>query len=270
MASPRSIVDLIGMNGGDFPHEVSALLQDNGWIPQLAPHYVDISTGKTREIDVIGRKKVETKDSFWGSRGEFLIRLFIECKTLESDYLLHFATRNHDKAMDFVKDNLILRQDGEMNLERSHYLTDSEVVKTWDPAGRDDFYDAWTQSVHSMIFFSENQHEGPYVIDVPIVVFRSFDHLYRRDGSKQGYSLVTEPFQVEVDYTYPVRGRNTAKTFFVDFVAFDNLKTFLDTSIGQDISLLSETLASQLGRDAFERMQDQQRYRDDSDPFSSY
>ena len=266
----KGVQDLIEKSGGDLPHEVADVLSKNGWVPQIGPHYIDIATGKTREIDIVARKAIDVRDDFYGGREKILIRLFIECKNLESEYLLHFTPRDKEKATSIIKDNAMLRHEEHLDLTGNHYFSEKEVAKTWSTKGRDDFYDAWIQSVHSMIYFSTNQNEGHYVLDLPIVVLRSFENLYKREKTEEGYSPIKENFQLEVDYSYPLKDRNVSKTFLVDFVSLEGLPDFLNISLKPDISLARMVLVSELSKRAFEQRQAEQRRRNSGDsPFGS-
>lgn len=264
--TPRGVKDLLEKSGDDLPHDVADVLRKNGWIPQISARYIDVASGKTREIDVIARKVIAVGQGT-DLEERIVLRLFIECKYLEGDYLLRFVDKDERKARELVRDNRLLQQ-ASIDIARHHYLSGMEVAKTWIGKGRDDFYDAWVQSLHSMIYFSSNHNEGRgYVVDFPLVVVGSFENLYRREKTEQGYSPITKGFQLEVDYSYPLKETTQERTFFIDFIPFEGLSDFLNFSLTTDASILEEALSSELNRRAFQRYQANQRRSQSGDAY---
>lgn len=242
------ILKMIEEGSGDMQHDAAVAFENTGWKVQVAPHYLDIVTGKPREIDLIARKEFKVTESFCNRTEIISVRIFIECKYIKNETLFRFADKNIKKAQEIAKDNNILRSEEYVDISKNHYLIGSEVAKTWEtvPGGRDDVYDAWQQSLHSMIYFQKNQREGRYVIDYPLVLLKSFENIYRRDNTDKKYSKINNNFLLEVDYSYLTSPDNaSSKTFLIDLTDFSQLDDFLKT-IESDLSILRTMLADHM------------------------
>jgi hypothetical protein len=264
------ILKMIEDGGSDFQHDVAASFEKLGWKAQIAPYYQDVLTEKSREIDVIARKNIKVTDNFFNNRSEeIVVRIFAECKYIKNDTLFNFVEKNMMHAEKLAKDNDILRHEEYVDLSKLHYVSGNTVAKTWKCDGKDDIYDAWQQSVHSMIYFQNNQHDGRCVVDYPIVVLKSFDNVYMRvRDTEKPYIKIDNNFQLEVDYSYSIKGKNVSKTFLIDVVSFDRLEDFLKL-IEADLNIAKNVLTRQIfnqEREANHR----QRRNDDFDPHSIF
>ncbi len=257
------ILKIIEEGGDQLQFDAAEVFKKNGWDCQLSPYYKDISTDKSRELDIIARKEFVILDSFYGRKDKFLVRLFIECKYIKNDNLFYFVSRNIEKAKIQAKDNGVLRNIEYVDLQNNHYFKESEVAKTWKPSsGRDDIYDAWVQSVHALIYYQVHQREDTnYIVDIPVVLLKDFDNLYKKEKAETGFSKIDKDFQIEIDYSYSIpNGRDIQKTFFVDIISFDSIDNFLQVLDSGDISILKTGMSGIL----FEEGRDDNRYRNNT------
>lgn len=245
-------------SGNDFHYEVADFLETNGWPTQRSPYYVDLATQKSREIDIIARRRYQLRDIFGHNQAEILIRLFIECKYLKPNVAvaLNFVPKDVHAARDLAKNNNILRPGDEHFLgDRSqqfspvhHYIDCEEVVKNWACGGSEDIlYKGWEQALHAMIYYQHHQHEHIYAIDYPVIMVSSFKNVSRRDWINKSSSPVLEDFQIAVDYSYPIFSKtgempSVTKYFLIDVVSFQNLSSFLDKLQKNDTVILMERL----------------------------
>ncbi|MDD5050475.1 MAG: hypothetical protein PHV93_01905 [Candidatus Pacebacteria bacterium] len=264
----EKILKIIEEGGDELLHDTAGLLTSIGWACQISSYYMDVLTGKSREIDIIARKEFIVKDDFWGGSKTILIRLFIECKYIKNETLFYFVTKNSEKAKTLAKDNSILKHDDYVDLRANHYLKGLDVAKTWKGATRDDIYDALTQSVHSLIYYEKNYREKThYIYNLPVVVTKSFDNFFKKEGDDRKFSEIRNNFQLEFDYTYTLAPKeNVSKTFLVDFVSYDKIEAFLKDIENGDLSILKSKLAQII----FEEGRMQHSRRDDVDPFSNF
>lgn len=253
MGEKDKVQEIIEKSGNDLQFQVADYLSGHKWEVAVSPYYNDPATGKSREIDLIATRKWEIKDFLQGRFGELVIRLFIECKYIKDPAVFWFRQKNMPSAIKLAKDNRILRDKPDYYLDREptihHYIDNVEVAKRIAKGGsRDDIFDAMNQCLNALIFFTYDRFTpGPYCIDFPIIVTDSFQNLHKRDSTSSGYSLIDEPFQLEVDYSYKEpqtdgKTRDITKYFLIDIVAFEKLDTFLQDLEGRDIKLLIENL----------------------------
>jgi len=245
----EKIQKIIDEGGDQIQYDLAKILEENGWNAQISPYYKDIATDKSREIDIIARKEFLVKDDFYNQSERVLVRLFIECKYIKNQVLFYFVKKDKKKATDFFRDNHLLRNEEYLDLQKNHYLKDEEVAKTWRPVeGRDDVYDAWTQSVHSMIYYQKNLNEKiRYVYDLPVVVLKNLDNIFRKEDGTISFSKITSNFQLEIDYSYSLPGSlGELKTYYIDMVSFDNFLPFLKEIEETDVLILKRELGEKL------------------------
>lgn len=271
------IQKIIDKSGNDLQFQVAEYLGGHKWEVSISPYYNDPATGKSREIDIVATRKWFIKDSFGRELGELLIRFFIECKHIKDPAVLWFRQKNMTSAMELAKDNNILSDKPDDYLGRDqtpaqhHYVDNIQVAKVAAKGGkRDDIFEAMNQCLNGLIFFgSSGNINSPYYIDYPIIITDSFRNLHRRDVNT-GHTPITDPFQLEVDYSYK-QFRSDGKTidiikyFLIDIVSFDKLDSFLQDLEGRDIELLRKNLHWDLEHQ--ERQNREQSEEDSPNPF---
>jgi hypothetical protein len=250
------------------------------WKVDISPYYIDLITGKSREINIIAQQKWSVVEQFRRRRADILIRLFIECKYILPTVSLYFNFIDNDRnlAESLARNNNILRKDDYslvQNMSKDpprihHYLQESEVAKSCACVGargnKDIFFGAWEQALHALLYFrdqSSQQRFAPvdedfksdplYIIDYPIVVINSFDTSFKRDLNFKAPIPITNNFLWSVDYSYTVVSRNQQQfhkrnDFFIDITSFPTLEEFLANLERSDIEIFKDTVWYDLRR----------------------
>lgn len=246
------IQEIIDKSGNDLQFQVAEYLEGHKWEVSISPYYNDPATGKPREIDIIAIRRWPMRNDFESRElGELLIRLFIECKHIKDPAVLWFRQKNMTSAMELAKDNSILDSKPDYYLGQNqtptqhHYVDNVRVAKIAAKSGkRDDIFEAMNQCLNGLIFFGNNP--SPYCIDYPIIITDSFQNLHRRDSDTR-HTLIIEPFQFEVDYSFK-QSRSDGKSidimkyFLIDIMGFDKLDSFLQDLESRDVKLFRENL----------------------------
>ena len=270
------IQEIIDKSGNDLQSKVADYLIGRKWDVSFSPYYNDPATGKQREIDIIATYIWPIKDVF-GDRnfGELAIRLFIECKHIKDPAVFWFRQKNIESAIKLAKDNNILNGKpdyylGQNQTAQHHYVDNALVAKIVAKSGnRDDIFDAMNQCLNGLIFFSNGRNfKTPYHIDFPIIITDSLKNLHKRN-SDAGHAPITEPFQLEIDYSYKQSNSDgnpmdITKYFLIDIVSFEKFNSFLNDLENRDIKLFRENLSFDLVQRA-KKMHQQSRDDQPSD-----
>lgn len=250
------ILKIIKNSGNDFHLKVVGIFEninldldnEQQWVVEVSPYYNDPTADKPREIDIIAERIFEDK-AFRGNSEKLKVRLFIECKYINKPVVFWFREKNFTIAENLAKDNDILNREDNLYLKNEsvipnvihHYIKDNEIVKLFS-GEKDIFYTAINQALNALIFFDEHR-DSTNVMNYPIIVVNSFDNLYRRVDSDNGYVGIDKNFQIEVYYSYKnVSKENVTKYFLIDVVSLDNLNEFLDQLEKNDITILKKKL----------------------------
>ena len=85
----KSIID---RSGNSFHCKVVKYLNSKGWKTRISPYYMDGSTNKPREIDLIAEKSWSCdSDGYYLKSGSINIKLFIECKHIPQKNVFWFG-----------------------------------------------------------------------------------------------------------------------------------------------------------------------------------
>lgn len=262
----NQISKIIEKSGHDFHLKVSKKLRDLGWNTVDNHYYNDPDSGKAREIDIIATKEYPVHgDSFNHVNEKIIIKLFIECKYINSPTIFWFKNRDINRAIELSKDSEILndKPDNYVNdLTKHHYVKSNDVTGQWQSTNNDVFNEAQHQVLKAMLFFKEAGQEN-YEISYPIIVINDFSQLYRRESPPKNHDNITENFQIEINYAYKnKKNDNITKYFLIDVVEIPTLERFIDELEEKDIYLLRNSLAYDLRHQEAEM---ESRYSDDQD-----
>ena len=254
------ILNIIQKSGHTFHLKIANKLEELGWIVTNSPYYNDPDSDKAREIDIIAQKEYPVNDIYRSENPEkIIIKLFIECKYINSSTVFWLKKRNLKKAKELATDNPILddKPDNYLNeMNKHHYVNNNEVSCQWDCESKDVFAEAQHQVLKAMIFFKEYQDSEYYEIDFPIIVINSFEQLAKKEEAQEDYSSITDNFQLEINYSFKDKAKeNITKYFLVDIVSLSLLDDFIKQLELKDVALLKGNLEFDL------RMQ-RQRERD--------
>jgi hypothetical protein len=255
-----AIEEIVERSGNGFHSRVTNLLRELGWAVVVSPYYNDAFTDKPREIDIIAEKKFEVKDHYrW--LGTIDVRLFVECKYITGKTVFWFdkkdipsATKRamRDTGMGDPRENATILQ--------HRFVADVPVAKlSASEKSRGDDNDpinkAIGQCLNALIYY-RNRHDliprDPHSrqqslrhIVYPFIVVNSFEHFYRTSvvSPDTKPELITQPFQLEVNYAYTDKnGDSKTEYFLIDVVSIDKLPDFLSTLDKSDVSTLADHL----------------------------
>lgn len=248
MTQDTILAELIESSGHELQASLTPVFETAGWIGTPSKYYVDVLTGKAREIDVILEKTYQVSDTFGRQTTTFAIRLFAACKYFPETYLLRLEPKREAVTKAQIVNQGILREDDLIAYpdRKHHYLlaANDKVVKSWDKKSqRDLMFEATTSSVHALVALDRMDSSAPHVINYPVVLVDSFKNLFIRDAkAEKGFTPVTENIQLEFDYTYrDSKGREQEQVFTVDVVAKDSIPAFLE-AIENDAWLIRNRL----------------------------
>lgn len=98
----RSIID---GSGNSFHCRVTSYLKEKGWTTLVSPYYMDDSSNKPREIDLIAEKSWKYHDSWIKTYGTVNIKLFVECKYIPQTNVFWFGEKDTVSAREWVTSN---------------------------------------------------------------------------------------------------------------------------------------------------------------------
>lgn len=253
------IQELINKSGNNLHYEVVNFLREKEWDVVVSPYYNDYTYEKVKEIDILARRNYPVMDSFGKPKSFISIRLFIECKYINGDIVFWFDKKNKKSVEKrIIKDTKLSEESS--YIKKHHYWEGNDVAKlfTTNLNKEDIIYKALTQSLNSMIFF---KHSNAFpaidrrikiakVFDYPVIICNSFDRLYKVDKEdKREYSEIKSNFQLETNYTYLDKEKNSISDYFiVDVINFKYLEGFIRSleekeiySIGQYLEWKSDS-----------------------------
>lgn len=248
---PANVQQLIDSSGNSFHARVARWFKENGWHVRVSPYYLDRGLDKAREIDLVVEKPVEIRDFAGRFEGNVVIRLFVECKYVNSSTVFWFADRDGAAAENLVTTGSPFRSDN-MYTRKHHYLAEVQVAKVFasDSSRGSELewmYKALNQVLNATTSMAEQNISSPQlqnykarrvILDFPVIVCSSFENSYRTDFfEKTRAEKISGNFQIEVQYAYHnAKGEPRDGYFLVDVVEFSRLSE-LDSAVAEDASV---------------------------------
>lgn len=251
------VEEIMEMSGNGFHTRVVKLLREQKWTVLVSPYYSDNFTDKPREVDIIAEKKFPVYDfSTW--LGTINVHLFIECKYINKDTIFWLDEKEKSRAIERVTADTGLEH---LNSTNHHYISDLPVAKLFssDKSRGDDYEPinkAINQNLNSLIYYRNRKNLFPddprtrnemlKEVSYPLIVVNSFNNFYQTNMADDTgkHELITEPFQLEVNYAYidgDKGGRN--EYFLIDVVSIDKLTAFLAMIENNDVTPIRENVA---------------------------
>lgn len=279
--------EIIERSGNSFHSRVVNKLRELEWGVLVSPHYSDNFTDKPREIDIIAEKKFDVNEFMNDWLGTLNARLFIECKYITGDTVFWFEAKDLERATKrIMRDTGMEDPNQNTGIQQHHYYTNVPVAKLWasdSKKGEDNeaISKAINQVLNGMIYYrsggdlkiapSKKGYADRVLkrVSYPLIVVNSFDGFHSTPMSGNGESQpITEPFALEVNYTYTDKDRNGVNEYFlIDVVSLDKLPEFLESAIEKaDVAALSEKIRWDKRID---RSQDRNRHNRSPDYFES-
>jgi hypothetical protein len=240
--------DAIRRSGNNLHFKVVDFLEKIGWDVEISSYYVDDTTSKPREIDIIARKRNYLKGLPWNKHeDDFDVFLFIECKRFTNE--VAFWTHKNKHPNDLVK---------HVNIEESlahpnHHYFINTVSKLYTTSGKEgDIFDAITQPVKALVSFMDRQTlRGLYY---PICIYDGIPELYLINKSEDlknlGELQKTKNTLVELNYSWQkITNRPMPmamqKYFAVDVVHFESLGDLIK-NIDDEAEYIREKIVNKL------------------------
>lgn len=231
----QNLKDIITRKSGHNLHfKTVKILEENGWKTELNTYYLDDTTDKPREIDIIATKSLNP------GKHVFDCIFFIECKRFNNE----IAFRSHKvrpgetiEAFNMTKINkgeiiefLQARQLTSFE-DTFHYLNYSSVARLHDSHKdeQNNIFNALTQPIKSLIFFRERSKNPTFLY--PLAVYNGINGIY---DIPAGYDLVRlDELSLEkilpygINYSYKTNEQPLSEVFFIDFIHFDSFQDYI-------------------------------------------
>lgn len=251
---------IISESGNNFHSKVVECFRERGWSVSISPYYLDGSTNKPREIDLVTEIAKPYNDVFKPNvRGNVTVKLFVECKYIPKVNVFWIDQVNEGSALSWLKKHLP-GDEHKVWLEKHHYVTSGkEVAKLFGSENgkqteNEPFYKAINQSLNSVV----NLRSGPpvipnrtngypnppvYCLAMPVIICNSFEKLYSTSMVNGADPVnMTDHFKIEIDYAYlDSKKRNVSEYFLIDVVDFNNIETYFK-ALEEDIDLVMKML----------------------------
>lgn len=224
----KSIEQIIIESSNNIALELLKILEENEWNVEFSPYYIDKSSEKDREIDLLAKKNIRCKST---NRSSFEIILCIECKYLNKDKNFIIRTFKNDlERKDFVKGTNGIYVNKEFREKNHHYSLHQNIGKLYDTKGankKDFFIDGIIKPIKKCIFLQDNYNNlGAFIF--PVSVFGGIENFfYTSPNTKEPEESKHSLYKVGFNY-YPKNSTSIKKDFFVvDIVTLNNFKCFL-------------------------------------------
>jgi hypothetical protein len=242
--SPLEIAeDLAKSSGNNFHSKVVKFFRDSDWAVLVSPYYVDPSTDKAREIDLIAERLFLTEDRFGRTNGYIRFRLHIECKYINQTTVFWFDKQDGKRARKAIEAKTLFKSDNTF-MNHHHYLGhEQKVAKLFSSEKNKDtesepMFRAINQTLNGLIHNDQvdlRRVEGltcHKTIEYPVIICSTFETFFGKElGSDDagGLTQITENFFLEIDYAYRLSepGRTMNDYFLIDVVEFKQLSKFL-------------------------------------------
>lgn len=260
MKNKPKVQEIIDKSGNSFHSRVVNLLRGQGWTVLVSPYYSDNFTDKPREIDIIAEKKFDVHD-FHGWEGTVNVQLFIECKYINCETVFWFDAKDKERAVKRITSDTGMDEPARNTaITKHHYYTDVSVAKLFaseKSRGEDNeiISKAINQNLNATVYYRKHPLKlitvpDGYIqkilkrVSYPLIVVNSFDTFHSTTmGGDGATTQITEPFQLEVNYAYVDKERNSQNEYFlVDVVSLDKLTEFLTSIENSDVKTIIETI----------------------------
>lgn len=252
------IKDNIKTSGNNLHLDVANKLRELDWEVTISPYYLDDTSEKAREIDIVATKPMVYSKGMNTNlqQEEFYAKLFIECKYIDSDVIFwkdQISDVNIKHATQYAIN--ISQIGGKLDQinEKFHYSKfqkDKCISKLFtnipkpQKSTEDVIYQSFNQSLKSLIHF-RSVNLSSKTIYYPVVIYklREGSLLLTYDKSIDETKEVKNQ-SLEVFYTFKANDGNAVSKFFiVDFVDFSKLENYINT-INVDMIEVRSVLSS--------------------------
>jgi hypothetical protein len=234
---------LMTESGNGLQCRVAQFFRVRGWTVLMSPYYIDASTDRPRELDLIVERSYPVQRIWAGNVPKSVrVRLFIECKYIVQGAVFWFDAMDRNKTVAWIESNTPFRRDN-IYIRPQHYLAQGDQVaklfasETKKAEENDPIFRGINQCLNGYIYNQDRASlidlldgEEAVPLRYPVVVCSSFGDFFRTSVQNGGDPIpIAENFLLEMDYAYiHPRSKQMAREFFlVDFVDFERITTFL-------------------------------------------
>jgi hypothetical protein len=233
---------IVAESGNSFHCRVANAFRNSGWTTLLSPYYVDASTDKAREVDLIV-EKAYSADVQYGKPRTIRLRLYVECKYITQHSVFWFDRQDDARALGWIYRNTPFRKNNTLTNEHHHILGVDSVAKLFASESKrgednDPIFKALNQVLNgyvhnkgSALLIPSRDTEHVTLLEYPVVVCSDFSTFYRADvEQKQELKRIEDNFLLEVNYAFLNANKITCRDYFlIDVVQFNNLHTLFDS-----------------------------------------
>jgi hypothetical protein len=253
---------LAATSGNRFQCKVTNYFRGQGCAALVSPYYVDSSSDKTRELDLIVEKHFMAPNLWVGPPKVIALRLFIECKYIANGAVFWFDEVDPSDARDWVYSSTggCFAPDNVYTNEHHYLRRGSAVAKLFQSEKGSEDTDPMFRTVNQCLNgYIHNKSRGLLVADrinaqitqlnYPVVICSSFDQLFRTytadDPDTAPPVQLIDNFSLEINYAYVSanRGSVVKQYFLLDVLSFDKLDDFLraiEIEVGAAIELVRD------------------------------
>jgi len=224
--------DAIQKSGNNLHLKVVEYLQNANWTVDISAYYLDDTTNKPREIDIIAQKKIYLKNINSSHPQDFSVLLFIECKHLSGEIV--FWTQDRSNELIFKRKGLA-KFSGNIKEENissgHHYFLPPSVGKLYTTVGKDEVFDGITQPVKALTSFMD--YERSSGLYYPICIYEGTPELHLIKSGADIKNLdkleTVKNLIVELNYSWrKMAGQPTKEYFAIDLTHIDELAKLID------------------------------------------
>ena len=236
---------IIETSGNSFHCCVVNRLRKNEWSTLVSPYYMDASSNKPREIDLIAEKTWEYKDQWGDEDCAVNLKLFIECKYIPQTNVFWFSQKDETAAKKLVRSISSSFQNENSLINKHHYLKSNQMVAKLFASNKhantehEVIYKALNQSLNAMVYLRNrpsiiqkkpNTSNGKMItVETPVILCNNFDKFHKVDmDNTNDPEKIDDNFQLEVNYAYiNQNGSPQSEYFLIDVVDFKLFNDFL-------------------------------------------
>lgn len=248
-------------SGNSFQCRVVDYFRDRGWAVLVSPYYIDASTDKPRESDLIVEKSYSARMVNTAMPPESVrLRLFIECKYVAEGTVFWMDPLDRPRALNWVHVNTPFRPANVATREQHYFQNNVSVAKLFASEQRkgdenDPIYRALNQCLNGYIYNQARESmlhtlegERTLQINYPVLICSDFKEFYETSVAKPGAPTpIQRNFQLELNYAYLNRHAAATRDYFLlDVVDFTNIDAFI-TSLDREMAAVTYMLERRWG-----------------------
>lgn len=242
--------EILTTNGNNHHAKVVSKFRSLKWQTLVSPYYSDNITDKSREIDVIVERDFMLNNRFHDDVGPIRVRLFLECKYIFQETVLWFDEKDMERTYRLI-DSTIGSETTKYNYQATNYSygKNEPVAKLFgSKKGNEEnevLSKALNQCLNAYVYYKHRTTSSTprYTgisgsISYPVIVCNSFDKFRKvaMSDASQKIEVVTEPFQLEVNYAYLDTDKKPQNEFFlIDVITINQIDEYLAHIEGTDV-----------------------------------